>query len=60
MAAICHHGLLKLELFNGRSGQETHFALAYQISYTSVKPLRRHRDFCDFFFKMSVVILIFF
>ena len=25
-----------------------HFASAYQISYRSVKPLRRYRNFCDF------------
>jgi len=37
MAAIRHLGFVK---FN--------FALAYQISYRSVKPLRRYRDFCDF------------
>jgi len=32
MAAINHFGFVKFEIFNGQSGQETHFASAYQIS----------------------------
>jgi len=32
MAAVRHLGFVKFEIFNGRSGEETHFAPAYQIS----------------------------
>ena len=48
MAAVRHLRFGKFEFFNGRGGEETHFALAYQISLKSVKPLRIYRDFSDF------------
>jgi len=43
-----HLGFLKFEVFNGWGGYEPYFASSYQISYRSVKPLRRYCDFCDF------------
>jgi len=53
MVAICHHGFLKVQIFNGQYSGEGQLASSCQMSRRSVKPLWRYDDLS--FFNMAAV-----
>jgi len=54
MAAVRHLGFIKFNFLKVRAVRR-HFAPPHQISQRSVKPLRRYRDFCDFYRAMLCI-----